>query len=61
MSLVIFKNLITNKIGDKAREEIDDDRTYWYITDKDNNFVDYVSFREQAEAILKEREENYGN
>ncbi|MCQ2957275.1 MAG: hypothetical protein MJ180_00060 [Candidatus Gastranaerophilales bacterium] len=60
MSLTKFNHIIYNAINDVAREEIDDDRTYWNITDKNGKFIDYVSWREQAEAILKEREEKYG-
>ena len=52
--------MIFNAIGDRAIEEIDDDRTYWDITDKNGKFIAYVSWREQAEELLKEREENYG-
>lgn len=52
---------IQNLIGDYAHEEIDDDRTYFYVYNNKNKLINMCSFEEETKKFLEERENNYDN
>ena len=50
---------LQNLVGDYAHEEIDDDRTYFYVYDNKNQLINMCSFEEETRQFLEERENIY--